>query len=93
VANALVFPRYVADAPTRVASLSPVVGVTRVIKNSFNYLFTAEAGFDALCQLVRRADCYELTYSRLDEAVDRLDALLAASGGLAQAATGHAELA
>ncbi|MEQ8515061.1 MAG: HprK-related kinase A [Chromatocurvus sp.] len=78
--GAVVFPRYVADAPTRLVSQPPIAGITRLVNNSFNYLVSGEAGFVALCELVRTAGCYELTYSRLDEAIGQLDALLGGSG-------------
>ena len=57
-----------------------MIGMQRLISNSFNYLVTGEAGFSALCDLVRSAGCYELTYSRLDEAVNRLAELLEGRG-------------
>ena len=79
-AGAVVFPRYVAGAQTRLIRQAPMIGMQRLISNSFNYLATGEAGFAALCDLVRSAGCYELAYSRLDEAVNRLAGLLEGHG-------------
>lgn len=76
LAGAVVFPRYIAGEHTRLVPQSPIEGFRRLTNNSFNYRVTGEAGFAALCNLLRTAGCYELTYSRLDEAVERLADLL-----------------
>lgn len=89
-AGAVVFPRYVADAGTRLVAQPPMIGIKRLSHNSFNYLVTGEAGFAVLCNLVRTAECYELTYSRLEEAVERLADLLDGHGVIDPAEHGDA---
>lgn len=79
-AGAIVFPRYSAGAETRLVAQPATTGLKRLISNSFNYLVTGEAGFVAMCDLVRTAGCYELTYSCLEEAVEQLADLLDGRG-------------
>ncbi len=42
----------------------------RLIECSFNYSVYGRLGFELLADLVQRSDCYDFTYSRLDEAAE-----------------------
>jgi hypothetical protein len=40
----------------------------QLIDCAFNFNIHRHAGFDLLCRLVDESDCYEFSYSRLDDA-------------------------
>ena len=46
-----------------------------VIKNAFNYSVLGVRGFQTAAALIDVCDCYDFTYSSLDEAIDVFDAL------------------
>ncbi|PPD05247.1 MAG: HprK-related kinase A [Methylobacter sp.] len=65
----IVFPRYQADAQTRLLPLPKGQVVLKLAENSFNYSILGGQGFMAMCDLVERSQCYEFEYSNLDEAI------------------------
>lgn len=65
----VVLPRYEAGAETRLLPLPKPQTVMRLLDCAFNFNIHRHAGFHALCRLVDQSECYEFTYSRLDEAV------------------------
>ena len=69
----LVFPRYDADAETRLEPLSKAAGFARATDNSFNYRLLGAIGFDYLAALVDGCDCFDLTFSNLSSAVALLE--------------------
>lgn len=69
----LVFPRWVADAPLTLERVPKGDAFLRVATNAFNYEVMGEAAFSRLTDMVKRCDCYALTYSDLDEAVAAID--------------------
>lgn len=80
----VVFPQYRAGAA---AALEPVASTRAFIKlsgNAFNYSLLGEAGFVALTNLLAQCRVYELRYSSFDEALERIDALFAETGVVAQ---------
>jgi len=74
----VVFPRYAAGSPSELTPQPPSLALARLVNNSFNYRITGEAGFRAICRLVRGVDCYELVNGSLEAAVAQLDALATA---------------
>lgn len=66
----IVFPKYVAGAPARMAPIAPARSFMRVAENAFNYSLLGAEGFNALGEVVRRSDSYDFSYSVLDEAVE-----------------------
>lgn len=66
----VVLPRYEAGAPARLRETSRARTLMRLAENSFNYDLHGRRGFTTLAELVDRAECYEFSYSRLDEAVE-----------------------
>ncbi len=68
-ARFVIFPRYLAGATTSLSTLSKTTSMMRLVEQSFNYHILGETGFDWLCNLVDRSDCYEFEYSNLDEAI------------------------
>ena len=75
----VVFPKYIAGAPTRLVARPRARSLLDLGGNSFNYMLLGLDGFEALGRMVQACDCYEFSYSRLDEAVQAFDAL--AAGG------------
>jgi len=71
----LVFPRYKAGAALRMEPASRPQAFLKLANNSFNYQLLGLQGFLGVTRLVRNADCYILSYSDLDEAVDTLTRL------------------
>jgi HprK-related kinase A len=77
----VVLPRYVAGAPPRLEPLSKAMALMRLIENAFNYHVHGAQGFEVLADLIERCDCYEFSYSRLEDAVPLFDRLAATAPG------------
>ncbi len=75
--GAIVLPQWTEGSATVLQPLSADRVFPLLAFNSFNYSVLAEVGFDAVVQLVRRCPAWQLTYSRLDEAVVALGDLWA----------------
>jgi HprK-related kinase A len=71
----VVFPKYEPGAATDWQPLSPGPGFLRLIDNSFNYSILGVEGFQTLANLVDGSQCFEFTYSNLDDAVRCFEAL------------------
>jgi len=71
----IVFPRYEAGAPVRLAPLTRARAFMRVADNCFNYSLLGARGFDVLGELVDGAHCYDFSYSTLDAAVGAIEQL------------------
>lgn len=71
----IVLPRYEAGAEARLVELGRGQALMRLIGNSFNYNVHGPRGFQVLADFVERCDCYEFSYSRLDEATALFAAL------------------
>lgn len=71
----LVFPKYVAGDATQPISRPKAQSLMQLTENSFNQHVHGRCGFDAMADLVDRCDCYNLSYSQLDEALDWFDRL------------------
>ena len=74
-ATHIVFPRYQAQAQTRLAPLGKSQLFTRVADNAFNYTVLGETGFDALGRLVDSCAGFDFRYSALEEAMAVFDTL------------------
>ncbi len=72
----LVFPRWVADSPTKLEPMPGPEAFFMVATNAFNYEVRGEAGFRTVTRLVRSCSAYRLVYSNLEEAVDAINGLL-----------------
>lgn len=71
----LVFPKYQAGASLTLAPLSRGQAYMRLADNTFNYSVLGLTAFRTLSDLVARCDCYDFTYSELDDAIQTFDAL------------------
>ena len=81
----IVTVRYEAGAPTRFTRCGKGHMFMRVADTAFNYTLLAQRGFHALGRLIADSDCFDLSYSRLDEAIALFDALEPPSRPAAQA--------
>lgn len=71
----VVFPRWTPGAPAALRRRSRADSMVELAHNAFNYGHLGAAGFEQLVDVVGRCDCYDFTYSSLDEAVDVFDRL------------------
>lgn len=69
----IVFPRYQAGAEPLLSPRSKVQTFTHFAENAFNYSILGELGFDTVARLVDGCDCYDFSYSRLDDALEVFD--------------------
>lgn len=66
----LIFPKYNAqDIATELIPVSKGNSVLRAAEQCFNYSVLGVQGFENLCSLIDKCDCYEFNYNRLDEAI------------------------
>ena len=71
----LVFPRYQAGVPLRLEPILEPQAFLKLSNNSFNYQLLGLQGFQGIARLVRDCDCYILSYSNLDEAIEAMNRL------------------
>ncbi|TCV84158.1 HprK-related kinase A [Sulfurirhabdus autotrophica] len=65
----IVFPKYQAGAETQLAMQPKSRAFMQMIENAFNYSLLGAQGFHMMTDLIDRCDCYDFTYSNLDEAI------------------------
>jgi HprK-related kinase A len=71
----IVMPRYIPNAGSRLERRSKARTCMDVAQNAFNFSLLAEGGFQAVTEILDSCDCYDFSYSRLDDAVQVFDAL------------------
>jgi hypothetical protein len=64
----VIFPKYEANAAARLVQRGKAVSFMQLAENSFNQGGQGRRGFDALSSLIDQCDCYDFTYSRIEEA-------------------------
>ena len=77
----VIVPRYVAQAPTRMAPLTDTEAFFALAVNAVNFKEHGPVGTKALGELVARCGCFELTMSDLDAACRLVTALVAGRVG------------
>ena len=65
----VVFPRWEKDAAIQFSPMSKSLAFMGLAEQGFNYSVHGETGFDVLTKAIDACSCYELRYSKLDEAV------------------------
>jgi HprK-related kinase A len=65
----IIFPRFVPDAPPRLARESRAAAFIDLATNAFNYSIHGKRGFTAVADMVETCECYRFAYSSLDDAV------------------------
>lgn len=68
----VVLPRWQSGVGTDLRPLSKAQGLMRLIDNAFNFNVHGPSGFRTLSALIDGCQCFELTYSNLDDALSRL---------------------
>jgi hypothetical protein len=71
----VIFPRYRKDATTSLQPRSKGSTLMAVADNAFNYSLLGTAGFHMLADMIDACDCYDFTYSDLDQAIEVFAAL------------------
>lgn len=77
----IVFPRYLAGSEPLLTPRGKAQTFIHFAQNAFNYSTLGEEGFAIGGRLVGQCDCYDFSYSRLDDALEVFDWL--AAGGVA----------
>lgn len=73
--NWIIFPKYQSQAPVTLTPLKKPFALFKLASNAFNYEIQGETGFDLVTNLVNQCQCFNLTYSNLDEVISRLNQL------------------
>ncbi len=71
----LVLPRYAVGATARLEPLGRARAFMHLVENGFNFDIHGARAFDQFAALIDECDCYEFTYSRLEDAVEVFDRL------------------
>lgn len=74
--SCVVLPRYQRDSAAVLEPHSPARTLHLLAEQSFNYDVLGVSGFEAVAALVDRSRCYQFTYSDLNQAQARFDALV-----------------
>ena len=77
----VVLPKFVSGAETTLTPLSKGKALLALANNSFNYHVHGASGFHAMAGLVERSECFEFSYSRLEEAANLFARLADAAQG------------
>ena len=75
----VIFPKYQSGSTTSLEAQPQSRAMMRVADNSFNYSLLGVQGFETLAELIDRCQCYDFTYSNLDEAIAEFSKLSATS--------------
>lgn len=81
----VVFPRYVAGAAAQLTPRSKAGSLLELGRNSFNYNVLGLSGFETLARLVDTCDCFDFSYSRLEDAARLFETLAATTPAAAVA--------
>jgi HprK-related kinase A len=71
----VIFPKWRSGAPTVLTRVRMAQVLLRLADQSFNYNYLGVRGFEAITNLARRVEGYELEYSDLDDVLPRLAGL------------------
>ena len=73
----IIFPRYKAGSETLLQPRSKARAFMEIAQQSFNFNILANTGFDVLNNTITKCDCYDFSYSQLDEAIALFNDLMA----------------
>lgn len=76
----LVFPKYIPGSSTNITPRQKAASFMELAEQSFNFNVLGELGFQALRQVLDNCDCYDLSYSDLDDVIPELERLIDNSG-------------
>lgn len=77
----VIFPKYVPGAHPELTPRSKANSMLELGRNSFNYTVLGLTGFELLSEIITSSDCYDFTYSQLEDAVAVFDQLAAQEQG------------
>lgn len=77
----IILPKYEAQAPPELVPYGRARTLMLLAEQSFNYDIQGKTGFDALGKLVDQTQCFQFTYSQLEDAQRIFDDLLAGYAG------------
>lgn len=66
----IVFPRYCPGTEPMLTPRAKASTFIHFAENAFNYSTLGQLGFEVVGQLVEQCDCYDFTYSRLEDALE-----------------------
>lgn len=69
----IVFPRYWAGAEPALVPRAKSQTLIHFAENAFNYSTLGETGFDVVGRLIDQCECFDFTYSRLEDALEVFD--------------------
>ena len=72
----IVFPSYRAGVGLSLEPISKAQTLLRIAQDAFNFSVLGAQGFDNLAALVDASDCFALTYSSMDQAIEKLNELI-----------------
>jgi hypothetical protein len=75
-ARFVVFPKYTADAETRLVPLSRAEALVELAKNTFRFREHPRRSLDALSEILRDVECARLVVGDLDDACSVIDELM-----------------
>ena len=74
--NYYIFPKYQPGSLGKLTELSAGDAFKKIIHNSFNYHVLGVEAFNLVAQQLNQVKCYELTYSRFEDAFSIFDSLV-----------------
>lgn len=69
----IVFPRYQTTVEPLLQPRGKAATFAHFASNAFNYAILGELAFQTVCHLIDRCECFDFTYSRLDDALEVFD--------------------
>jgi len=76
ISRLLIFPKYMPGAATTITPRQKAASFMELADQSFNFNVLGELGFHALKQVLDNCDCYDLSYSDLDDVIGELEQLI-----------------
>ena len=72
----IILPKYIADSSPKLVPHAKTLTFMLIAEQSFNYDIQGARGFDAIGDLLDEVDCFQFSYSKLDDAVHVFSKLL-----------------
>jgi HprK-related kinase A len=72
----LIFPKFSPSSSFELRPIGRAEAVVELAKNTFNLPVLGVKGFNSLVSMVEKCECFQLTYSDLNEAIDQFNLLM-----------------
>lgn len=86
----VIFPHYQANSESQLMPRTKASSFMEMARQSFNYNVLGETGFDLLTDVVSSTDCYDFTYSDLEDGVRVMNELVTRATARSSVGLGHA---